>query len=112
MDVAGAFHTSLMDSACLPCEEALNSIGIMKPRINVMSNVTGTVHTTAREIKRLLVEQINHPVHWEQILHRLYMRPDESSYPSTIAVGPGTSLGPILKRVNAPAFQKYRDISV
>lgn len=110
LNVAGAFHTSLMDDAYQPCFDALRSLRVDRPLINTLSNASGTVHTSSSEVRRLLAAQVNRPVLWEQILHRLYMRPPTVEQPATIGVGPGRSLGPTVKRVNALAFGKYSDL--
>ena len=66
LNVAGAFHSSLMMSACQPFEEFLNSLEFHEPQIPVISNVTGEVINDASQIKSLLVKQIVSPVLWWQ----------------------------------------------
>lgn len=113
LDVAGAFHTPLMAGVYHACSNALKRIGdIGEPQIVAMSNVSGTIHTTVGEVKRLLATQASRPVLWEQIMHRLYMRPPDIEHPSTIGVGPGDALGTRLAKVNALAFRKYRRVDL
>lgn len=66
LDVAGAFHSELMQPAAEQMGEALAGVAFSSERVSVLSNVTGDPHgEDEAEVKRLLVEQITQPVRWE-----------------------------------------------
>ena len=72
LPVAGAFHSSLMQRAADRLNKALRATTVHRPACPVMSNVTGAVHEAAASstmeetIRARLVEQLTHPVKWEQ----------------------------------------------
>jgi [acyl-carrier-protein] S-malonyltransferase len=65
LDVAGAFHSPLMESASKVLARALEKISIVPPRFPVVSNVTARPMQSAEEVKSLLVKQIVSPVQWD-----------------------------------------------
>ena len=50
--VSGAFHTELMSYAQPILSQALDSIDVKTPQIEVYSNVTGKPYQSIEEIKR------------------------------------------------------------
>ncbi|MDR1907153.1 MAG: ACP S-malonyltransferase [Puniceicoccales bacterium] len=64
LNVAGAFHSSLMEPARIQFAEFLQGISFQAPRIKVVSNVTGEVMSNPERIKELLIQQIVSPVRW------------------------------------------------
>ncbi|XP_065316437.1 malonyl-CoA-acyl carrier protein transacylase, mitochondrial-like isoform X2 [Gordionus sp. m RMFG-2023] len=80
------------------------------PLIPVYSNVTGHRYKSADQIKKLLCQQLVKPVKWEQTLHVMYERPQNTNFPITYECGPGDLLGPILKLNNRKAFENYRRV--
>lgn len=94
--VSGAFHTSLMESACVKLEAALQNIPLLTPRIPVVSNVDAGTHTDAEEIRRLLVRQVVQPVQWEKSVRWLIAQGTTQFY----EVGPGKVLKGLLKRID------------
>ncbi|XP_065316436.1 malonyl-CoA-acyl carrier protein transacylase, mitochondrial-like isoform X1 [Gordionus sp. m RMFG-2023] len=89
---------------------ALNQVDIQIPLIPVYSNVTGHRYKSADQIKKLLCQQLVKPVKWEQTLHVMYERPQNTNFPITYECGPGDLLGPILKLNNRKAFENYRRV--
>ncbi len=65
--VSGAFHSKLMQSACLTMEEALKNIQINKPLVPVISNYTAQLEDLA-SIKNNLVLQITNTVRWRETM--------------------------------------------
>jgi [acyl-carrier-protein] S-malonyltransferase len=65
LDVAGAFHSSLMQPAADKFRQVLSKVEIRPPAFPVVSNVTGKPVRDPDEIRRLLVKQIVSPVLWE-----------------------------------------------
>lgn len=64
------------------------------------------------KVRKQLLEQMYHPVQWEQLMHILYQRDQGQDFPITYEVGPGMQLGTILKMVNRKAHSSYKAISV
>ena len=71
LEVAGAFHSPLMQPAAATFKEALAKVNIDPPTFPVISNVTGQPVLTSDEIRELLVRQIVSPVLWEPSMRRL-----------------------------------------
>ena len=65
LEVAGAFHCSLMQPAAEQFEQLLTKISVRQPAFPVVSNVTAKTVQDPDEIRRLLVQQIVRPVLWE-----------------------------------------------
>ncbi len=95
--VAGAFHTSLMQSAVKRLEAALESVDLRPPRIPVISNVDAQPHDDPIEIRRLLGEQVVNAVCWEDSM-RLML--SDYSVATCFEVGPGRVLRGLLKRID------------
>lgn len=94
--VAGAFHTTLMQSACDRLATALESVALSSPRIPVVSNVDAGVHRDPVELKQLLVRQVVQPVRWEESVRWLLGQGVSRFY----EVGPGKVLKGLLKRID------------
>lgn len=95
--VAGAFHTSLMQSAVERLEAVLESVDLRPPRIPVISNVDAQPHDDPIEIRRLLGEQVVNPVRWEDSMQNLLA---DYSIDTCWEIGPGRVLRGLLKRIN------------
>jgi len=65
LEVAGAFHSSLMQPAATNFQKALEKVTVSPPLFPVISNVTGQPVGTPDDVKALLVKQIISPVLWE-----------------------------------------------
>ena len=65
LEVAGAFHSPLMQPAADAFKAALAKVEIRPPVFPVISNVTGEPVTDPGKIRELLVKQIVSPVRWE-----------------------------------------------
>ncbi|MEA1980219.1 MAG: ACP S-malonyltransferase [candidate division Zixibacteria bacterium] len=110
LQVGGAFHSPLMETAKLGMAEFLNSVTVNNPKIPVIANVTAQPVTNADEIKKLLVEQITSPVRWSQTMKYLVA----SGVDSIIEIGPGKVLTGLAKRdmkpKNSVNLDKLEDI--
>ena len=65
LEVAGAFHSPLMQEAATHFHQALAKVPIAPPAFPVISNVTGQPVSDPDDIRDLLVKQIISPVLWE-----------------------------------------------
>jgi [acyl-carrier-protein] S-malonyltransferase len=94
--VAGAFHTSLMQSAVERLRDALANVPMQKPRIPVISNVDARPHDDPNEIRVLLIKQVCSQVRWEDSMRYLL---DEEKITQFYELGPGRVLCGLLKRI-------------
>jgi [acyl-carrier-protein] S-malonyltransferase len=97
--VAGAFHTSIMQSAVGKLTDALAGVATQKPRIPVVSNVDALPHDDPEEIRKLLVRQVVSPVRWEDSMRYLLAQ----GYKQYYEIGPGRVLKGLLRRIDRGA---------
>jgi len=64
LQVAGPFHSPLMEDAAHAFAPALESVTFNNPSVALYSNVTGGKITSGEEAKRLALQQITNPVRW------------------------------------------------
>jgi len=69
--VAGAFHTSYMQSAVEPLRALAAQIDVRTSKCGVISNKDGAVITDGREILDRIVAQISNPVRWDLCMSTL-----------------------------------------
>jgi len=62
LDVAGAFHSPLMQKGAERLERALARVELRRPTVPVWSNVTGRRQDDPAEIRRNLIAQVTSPV--------------------------------------------------
>ena len=101
LNVAGAYHSRLMESAYVKLEKVLADVPMQSPRFPVMSNVTGEEVKTPEEIRETLRDQVIGTVRWTDCMQRLI----DLGCDFFIELGPGSVLAGLLKRMN-------RDIAV
>jgi [acyl-carrier-protein] S-malonyltransferase len=94
--VAGAFHTSLMQSAVERLRAALANVPLKAPRIPVISNVDARPHSDPNEIRELLIQQVCSQVRWEDSMRYLL---DQEGITHFYELGPGRVLCGLLKRI-------------
>ena len=99
LNVAGAYHSSLMKSAGEKMIVFLNDILLEKPRFPVMSNVTGEAHGSPEEIKQNMVRQITSPVKWVDCVQSL----EKMNVSCYLECGPGRVLSGLIKRIQPQA---------
>ncbi len=98
LQVAGAFHSALMQSGADRMGAELARVDFRPPVTTVYSNVTGLAHgSDTGEIKRLLVQQIVSPVRWEQTMTALVGSSPEARF---VELSPGRTLAGLAKRIN------------
>jgi [acyl-carrier-protein] S-malonyltransferase len=96
LNVAGAYHSRLMESAFEKLEKALAEVSMHSLRFPVISNVTGEEVKTADEIRQTLRDQITGTVRWTDCMQRLI----DLGCDFFIELGPGNVLAGLLKRTN------------
>jgi [acyl-carrier-protein] S-malonyltransferase len=71
LNVAGAYHSRLMESAYEKLGEVLANVPMKPPRFPVIGNVTGAEVKTPSEIRRTLQDQVTGTVRWVDCMERL-----------------------------------------
>src|SRR5713101_2364042 len=94
LNVAGAYHSRLMESAYEKLGGELANVPIQTPRFPVISNVTGEEVKTPEEIRRTLQDQVTSTVRWADCMERLL----DLGCDLFIELGPGGVLAGLLKR--------------
>lgn len=96
LEVAGAFHTLLMQPAVERLTAALAAAPLRAPRIPVVSNVDARPHTDPAEIKGLLARQVVGVVEWNASMAYIL----STGVRSIWEVGPGRVLRGLMKRID------------
>src|SRR5262249_10793133 len=96
LNVAGAYHSRLMESAYEKLAKVLADIPMQSPRFPVISNVTGEEVKNPQEIRETLREQVTGTVRWTDCMQRLI----DLGCDFCIELGPGNVLAGLLKRTN------------
>src|SRR6266403_6120864 len=96
LNVAGAYHSRLMESAFEKLGHVLIDVQMQLPRFPIISNVTGEEVQTLPEIRRTLQDQVTATVLWKNCMERLLQRGCDFF----IELGAGTVLAGLLKRVS------------
>ncbi|HVF72479.1 MAG TPA: ACP S-malonyltransferase [Chthoniobacterales bacterium] len=99
LNVAGAYHSRLMDSAYQQLGQPLLDAELRVPRFPVMSNVTGAPVETLPEIRTALQDQVTSTVRWAECMESLLDRGCDFF----IELGPGEILAGLLRRVRKDA---------
>jgi [acyl-carrier-protein] S-malonyltransferase len=96
LNVAGAYHSRLMESAYEKLEKVLADVPMQSPRFPVISNVTGEEVKTPEQIRETLRDQVIGTVRWTDCMQRLI----DLGCDFFIELGPGNVLAGLLKRTN------------
>src|SRR5438105_3242396 len=94
LNVAGAYHSRLMESAYERLGAALLDVQMGLPQFPVISNVTGREVATLPEIRQTLQDQVTSTVRWVDCMERLAALGCDLF----IELGPGGVLAGLLKR--------------
>ena len=101
LNVSGAFHSALMESALGGLSEALATTEFTDPRFPVYANVNAAPVKDASEARRLLIDQLTRPVRWTDEVTAMAQRYPDALY---IEMGPGSVLVGLVKKI-APALR-------
>src|SRR5947209_2293047 len=99
LNVAGAYHSRLMQSAYQRFGAALLEVQMQVPRFPVISNVTGREVKTLPQIRQTLQEQVTSTVRWVDCMERLAGLDCDLF----LELGPGAVLAGLLKRTRKDA---------
>jgi len=96
LNVGGAFHSPLMESARLELESAINNTSFSIPVCPVYQNVTADPSIDPSVIRKNLLAQLTAPVRWTQTIRNM-LRDGASSFTE---VGPGNVLQGLIKKID------------
>jgi [acyl-carrier-protein] S-malonyltransferase len=100
LNVAGAFHSTLMQPAADKLQAFLADIDFATPAVPVVSNVTARPHEAdAAAMRAAMVRQVTSSVHWVESVE--YMKAQGVS--SYVECGPGKVLTGLVKRIDKTA---------
>ena len=99
LNVAGAFHTDIMQPAVERLSVALAATHFSNSRFPLYSNVDAEPHALAHAFAPLLLKQVVSPVQWESTLRNLLAAGVDQFY----EIGAGRVLAGTLKRVDRKA---------
>jgi len=97
LNVGGAYHSRLMQSAYEKLGTELSNMEMQLPRFPVISNVTGEEVKTLPEIRRTLQDQVTATVRWVDCMETLL---EECGCDFFIELGPGNVLAGLLRRMS------------
>jgi [acyl-carrier-protein] S-malonyltransferase len=109
--VAGAFHTSFMQSAVEPLRALAATLEVNDPKCGVISNKDGAVVRNGRDVLDRIVAQISNPVRWDLCMNTL-----SENVSGAVEVPPAGTLVGLLKRavpiVETFAIKSVADLSL
>lgn len=108
LDVAGPFHSPLMEPAAAKFSDLLDRAEMSDARIPVVQNTRPTPSTAAEEIRAALSSQITAPVRWTETMQTL-----AAHRPVTVVeAGPGTVLRGLARRVDGLVAVSVEEIGL
>jgi [acyl-carrier-protein] S-malonyltransferase len=99
LQVSGAFHSPLMQTAADGLYQVLSDFSLKDPRVPVIANTTAEPLTSAKAIKDELMYQLGHPVQWQKSVE--YMLKEGVN--AFIEIGSGNVLNGLIKRIDKTA---------
>jgi [acyl-carrier-protein] S-malonyltransferase len=96
LPVSAPFHCSLMKKAAEKMRDKIENTNFVKPKPNIISNVTAKEENDVNKIKPLLVDQITSRVRWRESVN--YMT--KSGVTKFLEIGPGKVLSSLVKKIN------------
>jgi [acyl-carrier-protein] S-malonyltransferase len=96
LNVGGAFHSPLMESARLDLQKAIENTHFSSPVCPIYQNATAERVEDPARIKINLIAQLTSPVRWTQTVKNM-IRDGATSFTE---VGPGTVLQGLIKKVD------------
>jgi len=96
LPVSAPFHCSLMKKAAENMKDKIENTNFLKPKPNIISNVTAKEETDVNKIKPLLIDQITSRVRWRESVDFM-IRQGVTSF---LEIGPGKVLSGLVKKIN------------
>jgi [acyl-carrier-protein] S-malonyltransferase len=96
LPVSAPFHSSLMRPIAMAFATVLGGLDIHDPRIPFIAGRDARPKRTAGEVVQSLIEQLDNPVRWVEVIRRL----TEEGVEIFIELGPGKVLSGLIKRID------------
>jgi [acyl-carrier-protein] S-malonyltransferase len=110
LNVAGAYHSRLMEPARAAFEAFLGGIPFSAPRFRVFTNTTGRAVSDPDDIRRALVRQVVSPVLWEDCMRSAVSAGATEFW----ELGPGAVLAGLARRTDKSwsvrSISEYADL--
>lgn len=101
LNVSGAFHSALMETALDGLSEAVAKINFTNPKFPVYANVNAEPVTLADRARQLLLQQLTRPVRWTEEVSAMAEKLPDALY---VEMGPGSVLTGLVKKI-APSVR-------
>jgi [acyl-carrier-protein] S-malonyltransferase len=99
LNVGGAFHSPLMESAREELAKAINEVNIESPSCPIYQNVDAKPYTEPAKIKENLIAQLTAPVRWTQTVKNMH----NEGVTKFIECGAGKVLQGLVKKIERNA---------
>ena len=96
LKVSGPFHSPLLSEAGKQLQVTLEEIELNTIQVPYLSNVTADYVRETKDIKPLLVHQVESSVRWQQSVERMIA----DGIDTFIEIGPGKTLSGFMKKIN------------
>ena len=96
LPVSAPFHCKLMSHATKIMNNEITNTEFKTPKNDIISNVTAKPSNDPKEIKNLLIQQIEKPVRWRESVTNMI----DSSVEKFVEIGPGKVLSGLVKRID------------
>ena len=97
LEVAGAFHSEMMNPAAQALAEAIKQANIAEiGNVNVIANINAEYYSDSAQISQGLIKQLTQPILWQKCMERLLADGVEKFY----EIGPGRVLTGLMRRIN------------
>jgi len=96
LPVSAPFHSVLMKPAADKLGTALEPIAVRELKIPVLSNVEADFYPSEHEVKRLLTEQVDHPVRWIEEMEKMIREGVDRG----VEIGPGKVLNGLVRKIS------------
>ena len=96
LPVSAPFHSTLMKPAAEKLAKALEPITVQDLKIPVLSNVEADFYPSKNDIKRLLTEQVDHPVRWIEEMEKMV----REGVDKCVEIGPGKVLNGLVRKIS------------
>lgn len=96
LEVAGAFHSSLMDLASERLAPEIEEADIKEPEFKHVANITAQYTSAPDRIKKALIEQVNHTTRWADSINLMAA----DGVRVFLEIGPGKVLKGLMRRIN------------
>ena len=96
LNVSGAFHSPLMETAKMSMKKALDEISLSRAQFPIVMNVSAEAVSEPEKIKENLICQLDNPVRWIETVETL----QDLGATDFVEVGPGRVLQGLNRRID------------